>query len=95
MADHFVCDLKKNGEALPHFWEHTVGSGHATLALRADWQQQLKRCHDELGFKHVRFHGGLSDNMGTLVDENNEMIYSFLIRIRCLISCFYRYDTFR
>ena len=77
MSDHFICDLKENGEAFPHFWEHTIGSGHATLALRADWQQQLKRCHRDLGFKHVRFHGILSDNMGTLVNENNKLIYSF------------------
>jgi xylan 1,4-beta-xylosidase len=77
MSDHFTCDLNSKTESFPHFWEHTIGSGHATLALRADWQQQLKRCHHELGFKYVRFHGILSDNMGTLVDENNELIYSF------------------
>jgi xylan 1,4-beta-xylosidase len=38
---------------LRHVWEHTVGSGHATLALRADWQRQLSRCRRELGFRHV------------------------------------------
>lgn len=70
-------DVKSKTEVFPHFWEHTIGSGHATLALRADWQKQLKRCHDELGFKHVRFHGILSDDMGTLVDEENKMMYSF------------------
>ncbi|MEP7189608.1 MAG: hypothetical protein ABI901_10505 [Roseiflexaceae bacterium] len=42
---------------LPHFWEHTVGSGHAPLPLRADWQGQVRRCHEELGFQYVRFHG--------------------------------------
>lgn len=77
MNDHFLCNLKPAGKSFPHFWEHTIGSGHATLALRADWQKQLKRCHEELGFTHVRFHGILSNNMGTLVDENNELIYSF------------------
>lgn len=39
-----------------HFSERTVGSGHATLALRADWQRQLRQCQKELGFRHVRFH---------------------------------------
>jgi xylan 1,4-beta-xylosidase len=62
---------------LPHFWEHTVGSDHAPMALRADWQRDLKRAHDELGFQHVRFHGLLSDDMGTVVLHNNELLYSF------------------
>ena len=35
---NFSGDLSGRATALPHFWEHTVGSGHATLALRADWQ---------------------------------------------------------
>ena len=62
---------------MPHFWEHTVGSGHAILALRADWQQQLLLCRTQLGFRHVRFHGLLCDQMGTLVDEKKELLYSF------------------
>jgi len=73
----FICDLSDLHEPLPHFWEHTVGSGHATLALRADWQKQLTRCKKELGFKHVRFHGLLCDDMGTLVDEDDKLVYSF------------------
>src|SRR5665213_2021259 len=73
----FSSDLSVAGEPLPHFWEHTVGSGHAPLALRADWQTQLRRCHVELGFRHVRFHDILSDDMGTLMDENNRLLHSF------------------
>ncbi len=73
----FHCRLSETTGVLPHFWEHTVGSGHAPLALRADWQAQLRRCHEELGFRHVRFHGLLSDDMGTLMDERDHMLYSF------------------
>lgn len=73
----FFCDLAEATTPLPHFWEHTVGSDHAPVALRADWQSQLRRCHDELGFQYVRFHGLLSDDMGTLVRANNEWLYSF------------------
>jgi xylan 1,4-beta-xylosidase len=47
------------------------------MGLRADWREQLRRCHDELGFGHVRFHGILSDGMGTLVDEQDRLLYSF------------------
>jgi xylan 1,4-beta-xylosidase len=77
MAAQFKGDLDGQVTALPHFWEHTVGSGHATLGLRADWQAQLKRAHDELGMRHVRFHGILCDDMGTLIDQSGELIYSF------------------
>jgi xylan 1,4-beta-xylosidase len=77
MATRFTCDFAAKPEALPHFWEHCVGSGHATLALRADWQAQLKQCHDELGFRHVRFHGLLDDDMGTVIDQSKELLYSF------------------
>jgi xylan 1,4-beta-xylosidase len=73
----FIADFFAPYGQLPHFWEHTIGSGHAALALRADWQQQLHRTHRELGFEHTRFHAILSNDMGTLVDENNQLIYSF------------------
>lgn len=73
----FFCSLSEPSSSLPHFWEHTVGSDHAPVALRADWQSQLERCHNELGFQYVRFHGLLSDEMGTLVGGQNQLIYSF------------------
>jgi xylan 1,4-beta-xylosidase len=47
------------------------------MALRADWQTQLSRCRRELGFQHVRFHGLLSDDMGTLICQNEQLLYSF------------------
>jgi xylan 1,4-beta-xylosidase len=74
----FQCNLNDSSVVpLLHEWEHTVGSGHATLALRADWQRQLTRCRAELGFRHVRFHGLLSDDVGTLVCEEGNLVYSF------------------
>ena len=78
MTQHqFRCCLLDKSTALPHFWEHTIGSGHAPLALRADWQRQLRQCHEQLGFHHVRFHDILSDDMGTLMDERNQLLYTF------------------
>ncbi len=72
-----TCDWSRAPSRFEHFWEHTVGSGHAPLSLRSDWQAQLARCHRELGFRHVRFHGLLSDLMGTLICQNEELLYSF------------------
>ncbi|HZD10104.1 MAG TPA: beta-xylosidase [Candidatus Binatia bacterium] len=73
----FQVDLAGASRRLPHFWERVVGSGHAPLALRADWQQQLRRCHQELGFNYVRFHGLLSHPMYTLINHAGGFVYSF------------------
>lgn len=73
----FNCDLAARGEPFDHFWEHTVGSGHATLALRADWQAQMRRAHDELGFRHVRFHAP-GDELQ--VDGGDDTVDAWLVR---------------
>ena len=77
MVVNFSSDVSIAADPFPHFWEEIVGSGHAALCLRSDWQKQLTMCHEELGFKYVRFHGLLSDDMCTLVDENDTFVYSF------------------
>jgi len=77
VSANFSCDLSGTSSHLKHAWQHTVGSGRALLALRADWQQQLERCHRELGFRYVRFHGLLDDNMGTLITHQDKSLYSF------------------
>jgi len=73
----FQCDLSGKATPFPHYWEHTVGGDHAPMMLRADCQQQLRRCHEQLGFRHLRFHGLLSDNMGTLITHKEKPLYSF------------------
>ena len=47
------------------------------MALRSDWQRQLKRAHAELGFHYVRFHGLLSDDTGLLTRDQSRLVYSF------------------
>ncbi len=46
-------------------WQFSVGSPHATYALRHDWCEQLKTVKDELGIERVRFHGIFCDDMHT------------------------------
>ena len=77
MSVAFACDLAAPASVLPHVWEHTVGSDHATAALRADWQAHLERAHEELGFRHVRFQGILDDDVGTLLCEQGKLAYAF------------------
>jgi len=73
----FTADLTSAAIAVRRPWQWCIGSGHATLALRADWQIQLAQARRELGFRHVRFHGILDDDMGTLVCDNGQPLYSF------------------
>jgi xylan 1,4-beta-xylosidase len=74
----FTCDFKSQSVTLEHFWERCVGSGHSALALRADYQAQLKRCVRDLGFQRVRFHGWFLDEMGLVRRQGNQIVYSFL-----------------
>lgn len=73
----FSADLGAPAKPLRHPWQWCVGSGHATLALRADWQAQLTRARQDLGFRFVRFHGILDDDMGTLICQDEKPLYSF------------------
>ncbi|KAJ4454920.1 putative glycoside hydrolase family protein [Paratrimastix pyriformis] len=73
-AAEFVVTPTVVGE-FPHYYENCVGSCHALMALRADWREQMKKAHDELGFKMVRFHGLFDDDMSVLlsVTENGTL----------------------
>jgi xylan 1,4-beta-xylosidase len=73
----FRCNPDGTAIRLPHNWEHTIGSDHAPMALRAHYQNQLKKCHDELGIQHVRFHGIFGSDLGTLVRHKDATVSSF------------------
>lgn len=73
----FRCNPDGPAVPLPHNWEHTIGSDHAAMALRADYRSQLRECHRELGIRHVRFHGMFGREMGTLVCEKEKPVSSF------------------
>lgn len=77
MVTTFNCNLATTPLPLAHPWQHTVGSCHAPIALRADWQRQLHLTRRELGFRHVRFHGILCDDMSTVVCHGGHWQYSF------------------
>jgi xylan 1,4-beta-xylosidase len=77
MTTLFTCKLDAAPTALKQPWQHCVGSCHAPTALRADWQGQLRQVREDLGFRHVRFHGLLCDDMGTLICQSEQLLYSF------------------
>jgi xylan 1,4-beta-xylosidase len=45
-------------------WRACVGTGRFELALRRDYQDSLALVQREIGFRHIRGHGLLSDGMG-------------------------------
>ena len=46
-----------------------VGAGRANEGLRADWQAQLATTQREIGFRYIRFHGLLDDDMGVYTED--------------------------
>jgi xylan 1,4-beta-xylosidase len=50
----------------PHstVWKECIGAGRANEGLRADWQEQLALVQKEIGFRYIRMHGLLHDDMG-------------------------------
>lgn len=55
-----------------------VGAGRANEGLRADWQAQLGVVQREIGFKYIRMHGLLHDDMGVYFEtKDGQPIYNF------------------
>jgi len=66
---------------MPDAWRHCVGTGRMNLALRADHAESLARVQREIGFRHIRGHGLLSDDMGAVrestIDGRTHRRHSF------------------
>lgn len=55
-----------------------IGAGRANEGLRADWQQQLAQIKRDAGFRYIRMHGLLTDDMGLYrVDAQGKEHYNF------------------
>jgi xylan 1,4-beta-xylosidase len=55
---------------LDTMFNECVGAGRANEGLRADWQQQLAYVRKECGFRYIRMHGLLSDDMAVYKEDN-------------------------
>ncbi len=59
-------------------FKECVGAGRANEELRADWEKQLALVKKECGFKYIRMHGLLCDDMGVYkIDHNGHQEYNF------------------
>ena len=56
----------------------TIGAGRANEGLRADWQEQLAEVQHDIGFRYIRMHGLLTDDMGVYnEDAAGHPMYNF------------------
>jgi xylan 1,4-beta-xylosidase len=55
----------------PHskVFRECIGAGRANEGLRADWQEQLALVQKEIGFRYIRMHGLLHDDMGVYFED--------------------------
>ena len=72
-------------------FKECIGAGRANEGLRADWQDQLREAQRECGFKYIRMHGLLTDDMGVYKEDAHgnpiynwqyiDRLYDFLLSI--------------
>ena len=62
----------------PHFWEVILGSGRAILTLRESYRRDLRDVKNIAGFKYIRFHAILHDEIGIYREnEKGQPSYNF------------------
>jgi xylan 1,4-beta-xylosidase len=70
-----------NPQPLGDAWRHCVGTGRLNLALRTDYRDSLAMVQRDIGFRYIRGHGLLSDDMGlyrkSTADTGAFLRYSF------------------
>jgi xylan 1,4-beta-xylosidase len=72
-------DLNVDKGLLNTLFKECIGAGRANEGLRADWQQQLAYVKKECGFKYIRMHGLLTDDMGVYKeDKNGKSEYNYM-----------------
>ena len=74
-------DYKQSKGMMNIMYKQCVGAGRANEGLRADWQKQLAYVEKECGFKYIRMHGLLSDDMGVYREDskgNPEYNYQYI-----------------
>jgi xylan 1,4-beta-xylosidase len=85
-------DLSDIHGKLNNFFNECVGAGRANEGLRADWQRQLRYTKEQLGFRYIRMHGLLHDDMGVYFEDKQgnpsynwqyiDELYDFLLSIK-------------
>ena len=85
-------DVSKPQGPLNTFFNECIGAGRCNEGLRADWQRQLRVAKEQLGFRYIRMHGLLHDDMGVYFEDSGgkpiynwqyvDELYDFLLSIK-------------
>lgn len=93
MKVQYTIDTRKPARPYPHYWEMSVGSCHAATLLREDVRSHIRAARQEIGFRYIRFHGLLDDDMSVVIKPmfptepvrysffNIDSIFDFLLSI--------------
>ena len=68
-SQELTVDAQAPSHPFPHFWETMFGSGRAILSLREDYRKDLRHVKEITGFRYIRFHDILDDDVG-VYDQN-------------------------
>lgn len=72
-------DFNRAAGPLNTMFNECVGAGRANEGLRADWQQQLAYVRKECGFRYIRMHGLLTDDMAVYTeDSKGNPVYNYM-----------------
>lgn len=71
----------KGKEKLTENWKYCIGTGRLGLALQKEYLDHLKIIQEKIGFKYIRGHGLLSDDVGIYremkIGEEVKVFYNF------------------
>jgi len=77
-AETITIDAQGASTPFPHFWEEMFGSGRAELTMRDSYRRDLREVKQITGFKYVRFHAILHDELGVYdEDAQGNPVYNF------------------
>ncbi len=81
LVDLPACDVSKRGTRLNHSFLNMISTGKASDILSSDCQNNLREIQREIGFKYIRFHGLLDDDMmiyKNLYKEGPTFVFNYL-----------------
>ena len=70
-------DLNQPSHPLDRFFQHCVGAGRANEMLRAEALDQLSMLQSDCGFRYLRFHGLLCDDMAVYSERDGKPWYNW------------------
>lgn len=74
----FGIDVAADARPIRRSWEVAVGCGDAWSILRADMQEQLRRAVRDCGFRYVRCHGILCDQLQAVRrSRDGQLVYNW------------------